>query len=334
MRLSLIALVFISLSSSMKAQEKINGVSFVALPNVVTNEMLDPVCDTHANWITLMPFAYGQTGKSELRYVDKGWGWWGETPEGIEESIKLAHARGLKVMIKPQLWFSHGDYTGHFELSSDADWKIFESAYYDYIMLFAQLSAKYDLPLMCIGTELTKFSEQRPSFWRALIKDIRAVYKGKLTYAANWDSFHIISFWDDLDYIGIDAYFPLCDHQTPSLKALMRGWQPHFQDIQAFSSNANKEVLFTEWGYRSTDYCAKEPWDYSEEGKVNLDAQYNAYQAVFKQFWHEPWFAGGFIWKWFPTHDKSGGPTDNWFTPQNKPAQDLIRQWYSTNKSN
>lgn len=332
MRFSLIVLILVSLTFSGESQEKINGVSFVALPNAVTNEMLDPVCATHANWITLMPYAYGRNGQSGLRIVEKGW--WGETPEGVEESIKAAQLRGLKVMIKPHLWLGHGDYTGHFELQSDAEWKVFESDYYDYIMVFARLSAKYDLPLMCIGTELTKFSEQRPTFWRRLIKDIRTIYKGKLTYAANWDSFHVIPFWDDLDYIGLDAYFPLCDQQTPSLKALMRGWQPHFNDIQSFSQNANKEVLFTEWGYRSTDYCAKEPWDYSKSGEVNMDAQYNAYQAVFKQFWHQSWFAGGFIWKWFPTHTRSGGLTDNWFTPQNKPVQDLIQQWYSTNKSN
>ena len=30
-------------------------------------------------------------------------------------------------------------------------------------------------------------------------------------------------------------------------------------------------------------------------------------QALFEEFWHEDWFAGGFVWKWFHNYDKSGG---------------------------
>ncbi len=333
LRTILLALATISFISSFHAQEKINGLSFVALPDPITNQMLDPVCATHANWITLMPFAYGKIGDRELKYQELNWQWWGESPKGVEQSIQLAHERGLKVMIKPHIWFSHGEYTGNFELNSEADWKVFEDAYHGYIMQFAHISAKHELPLFCLGTELTKFSLQRETFWRQLIDDVREVYKGKLTYAANWDSYTQIPFWDELDYIGIDAYFPLCDHETPSLKALMRGWQPHYKDIQALSEHTGKQVLFTEWGYRSCSHCAKEPWDYSEKSAVNMDAQYNSYLAVFKQFWHQPWFAGGFVWKWFPTHERSGGSDNNKFTPQNKPTQDLIKEWFLANKT-
>jgi hypothetical protein len=54
----------------------------------------------------------------------------------------------------------------------------------------------------------------------------------------------------------------------------------------------------------------------------------NGLQAIHNQFWKEEWFAGGFIWKWFHRHEKVGGEKNNRFTPQNKPAEELIRKLY------
>ena len=77
------------------------------------------------------------------------------------------------------------------------------------------------------------------------------------------------------------------------------------------------------------DYTAKKPWlvDRNEEA-VNLEAQANAKEALFEEFWSEEWFAGGFVWKWFIHHTRAGGPADNRFTPQNKPAEGVIRDYF------
>ncbi len=88
--------------------------------------------------------------------------------------------------------------------------------------------------------------------------------------------------------------------------------------------------MFTEFGYRSVDFNGVKPWDSNRvEGNVNLQAQVNALQAIHNQFWKEDWFAGGFIWKWFIDHEKSGGENNNRFTPQNKPAGELLRKLYA-----
>jgi hypothetical protein len=59
-----------------------------------------------------------------------------------------------------------------------------------------------------------------------------------------------------------------------------------------------------------------------------MHAQATAYRALFETFWNEPWFAGGFLWKWFDSHAERGGPDNTRFTPQNKPAEEVIREWY------
>ena len=56
----------------------------------------------------------------------------------------------------------------------------------------------------------------------------RAVYKGKLTYAANWDGeFEEVAFWDALDVIGVQAYFPLTEERVPSVTKLTQAWAPY-----------------------------------------------------------------------------------------------------------
>ena len=59
-----------------------------------------------------------------------------------------------------------------------------------------------------------------------------------------------------------------------------------------------------------------------------MDAQKNAYTALYQVFWNEPWFDGGFLWKWYPDYPNSGGPNNNRFTPQNKPVEQIIRAQY------
>ena len=168
------------------------------------------------------------------------------------------------------------------------------------------------------------------SYWGELIIKIKEIYSGKLTYAANWDEYRRVPFWNQLDFIGIDAYFPLSEEKTPSLEKLREGWQPHKDVMRSFYNEYKKSIVFTEYGYRSTHFTAKEPWNSDYKIKdVNLDAQTNALQSLYDEFWKEDWFAGGFIWKWFHAHDRSGGAENSQFTPQNKPAENTLRENYA-----
>ena len=45
--------------------------------------------------------------------------------------------------------------------------------------------------------------------WRTLIEDVRTMYRGPVTYGANFDQFQRVGFWDALDAVGVTSYFPL-----------------------------------------------------------------------------------------------------------------------------
>lgn len=111
-------------------------------------------------------------------------------------------------MLKPQIWISRGVYTGKINPTSQHSWKVFKASYRKFILHFAQVAEQHDIPLYCIGTELPSVVKREEEFWRELILELRAIYKGELVYAENWDQYQAVPFWDALDYIGINAYFP------------------------------------------------------------------------------------------------------------------------------
>ncbi|SMG31090.1 glycoside hydrolase family 113 [Arenibacter troitsensis] len=329
-KLGLLFLSLIQLECSGQTMEKFNGVSFVASRDKVAQEHVDAVRNVNAKCAAVMPFGFIRDMDSPEIIFDTSRQWFGETRTGARQYIDILHQNGLKVMLKPQIWISRGAFTGALKMKSEENWKALEASYDKFILAYATLAQETNADAFCIGTELEQFVSHRPEYWTQLIQKIRGVYKGKLTYAANWDEYGRTPFWEDLDFIGIDAYFPLSDEKTPTVEQLRKGWQPHKEKIKALSKAKNKPIIFTEYGYRSNDYTAKKPWlvDHSQDD-VNLEAQTNATKAIFEEFWKEEWFAGGFVWKWFIDHEKAGGKNDNRFTPQNKPAQEVIKNYYN-----
>ncbi len=321
-------IIFYSCNSQKK--EKINGLSFVSSSEAINKNHVLPVKKASANYVSLMPFGFIKDLSSpEVKY-NSSRQWFGETKKGVKQYGEEFKKERIKIMVKPQIWVWRGEFTGYIEMKSEENWKLLEDTYSKFILEYAQISEEMKADVFCIGTELEKFVMNRPEYWNNLIKEIKKVYKGKLTYAANWDEFKRVPFWKQMDYIGIDAYFPLSDKKSPSVSDFELGWKPHKQTIKEIQQQFRKPIVFTEYGYRSINYTGKEPWKSDRiTGEVNLLAQENATQAIYNQFWKEDWFAGGFLWKWFHNHKKVGGENNNRFTPQNKPTEKLIRKLYA-----
>ncbi|QCW98686.1 glycoside hydrolase [Aggregatimonas sangjinii] len=328
-KLGLAILCLLQFSCSSQATKKINGVSFVASREEVAQEHVDAVLAVHANHAAVMPFGFIRNISSPQIIHNTDRQWFGETKKGAQQYVDMLHKNGISVLIKPQIWISQGEFTGTLKMDSEEDWKLLEASYEDFIITYAELAEETQADIFCIGTELEQFVKNRPRFWSELIAKIRKVYDGKLTYAANWDEYTRTPFWGEIDYIGIDAYFPLSEDKNPTKDGLKKGWQKWKPAIAELSKKKGKPVLFTEFGYRSMNFTAKKPWLVDRhEAEVNLDAQVNATQAIFEEFWTEDWFAGGYVWKWFIAHEEVGGADDNRFTPQNKPAEKTLKEWY------
>lgn len=314
---------------SEEKQPLIKGVSLVASREAALQSHIDPLLKLHANYAAVMPFGFIKDTTTPQILFNTDRQWFGETKTGVKQYIQVLHQNKIAVMLKPQIWIWKGTYTGKLKMASEEEWLALEASYRDFIFAYLDVAIEMDVELFCIGTELEQFIVKRPQFWHSLIGEIKKKYHGKLTYAANWDEYSRISFWKQLDYIGVDAYFPVSEAQTPTVEEARRGWKPWKEKLKKVAETNNKPILFTEFGYRSIDYAGKEPWksDRNEAG-VNLEAQTNLTEALFEELYAESWYAGGFIWKWYLEHPNAGGPKNNRFTPQNKPAEQLIKTYF------
>ncbi|HEX7366976.1 MAG TPA: hypothetical protein VF273_07765 [Pelobium sp.] len=312
-----------------KAAEKINGVNFVAPPSAIDAEWTNHLKKVNCNWVALVPYAFTRKNSAEVTY-NYSRQYWGESLDGISENTKQAHKAGLKVMLKPHVWVQDG-WVGDFSLTFETDWKKWEATYRSYILSLTQIAVKENVEMICLGTEYRTAVKKRPDFWKGLIKEVRKIYKGKLTYCANWDDYEAVPFWEDLDYIGISAYFPLLDAQKPSTDELSQAWLPIKKDLRAFSTKIAKPILFTEYGYRSMDQPAWRSWEKEyQEMPINNQAQANAYEALYQTFWKEDWFAGGFAWKWYSSFRRMDANNNHDWTPQNKAAEKVMKEFYDT----
>ncbi|TXG36617.1 glycoside hydrolase family 113 [Seonamhaeicola maritimus] len=334
MKLYRLFILFVLSCQSCNAQiEKINGVSFVASREAINQNHVKPVVSVNANYASVMPFGFLRTVDNPNVVYGGERQWYGETKEGTKQYIEELRKQHINIMLKPQIWVWRGEFTGYIKMNSEEDWKTLEASYSKFILDYAQLAEELKVKLFCIGTELETFIDNRPNYWLNLIKEIRKIYKGKLTYAANWDEFKRTPFWRELDFIGVDAYFPVSDDKTPSYDDALKGWKAHLPEIRKRHEAFDKPILFTEFGYRSVDFTGREPWKSDRSmNQVNLDGQTNTTKALFETFWKEDWFAGGFIWKWYHNHEKAGGTENTRFTPQNKPVEAIIKAHYAVYK--
>jgi hypothetical protein len=288
---------------------------------------LQNLAATGSNWIALIVTGYQNTiNSTSISFTDP------QTPTDADliHVITLAHKLGLKVMLKPHVDLlvsnqSRGQIGKNFDTNSE--WNAWFSSYRDFIEHYAELAEMHGVDQFTVGTELMS-TAYRENDWRAVIAAVRQRYHGPITYAALYGGEETaITWWDAVDYIGVDAYYELTDKNNPSLTELKQGWVTPVNTLTNLANTWGKSILFTEIGYRSVDGANRQPWNSSGGGGVDLQEQADAYQAAFESVYDQPWFAGMFWWYW-STSPFKGGACDTDYTPYQKPAEDVLRSWY------
>ncbi len=291
-----------------------------------SDRALESLAKTGAGWVEIITTYYQDKFNSRKIFPAE------KTPsdKSIIHVINKSHQLGLKAMLKPHIDLidkSDGLWRGDIGFQNQKDWQEWFSQYLKFILHYARLAENTGVELFCIGTELC-FASRQTEFWRNyVIPQIRKVYSGKLVYAANWDEYKNISFWDKLDYVGIDAYFPLTEKGNPEYEEIRAGWKKWANEIRSWQEKIGKPVIFTELGYRSCEFAAARPWEYAPRYAVNLEIQANCYKAALSTFSKQPW-CGGIYWWYWKTSPSAGGLNNRDFTPQEKPAELILSYWY------
>jgi hypothetical protein len=186
-------------------------------------------------------------------------------------------------------------------------------------------------------------SGRRECEWRHVIQAIRSPgyatlkdhksqvggkYTGKLIYAARWTSapeggatdpeFEHITWWDAVDYIGVDAYFALTQNQADvDVNVLQQAWQgvgqglgPEkdiYSRLEKVSDTYHHPILFTAAGYNSSPGSNS-----ASPGQAAFDdvEQLNDMQALLLTFRGTSWWAGVFWYADAPAAPRESQP--NW----------------------
>jgi hypothetical protein len=314
------------------SQEKQNGIAYAcwwpglySLPD--SDISLSQLAETGAAWISLIVTCYQENLGSTQIFASEST----PTDDDLIHVIGQAHALGLKVMLKPHLdlWKDPSHWRGNIgeAFSSEAEWAEWFASYRPFIEHYADLAAAYGADQFCVGCELEN-TTHREADWRRVVAGVRTRYPGPLIYAGNHSGEEVrMNWWDAVDIIGVDAYYPLSEISNPSLEELKAAWDPHVQELSSLAAKWRKPIILTEIGYRSLDGASMHPWDWQIEGRVDLQEQEDCYRAAFESLSDESWFAGIFWWSWSPDPFE-GGPDDTGYSPHGKPAEDVLRSWF------
>jgi hypothetical protein len=249
-----------------------------------------------------------------------------DTPDdnAIIHAVNKAHALGMKVMLKPHVDVKTGQWRG--DIIPSKDWF---ASYKNYLIHYARLASQYNIELFCIGTELVNTTTSNwQSEWEDIIKEIRGIFSGPLVYGANWNEYKTVDFWNKLDFIGIDAYFPLTAKKDPAKEELITAWRTHALEIDKWlkDNKINNPVIFTEIGYCSADGTNIQPWNVLSnlsEKYIDQQEQADCLDALLVVCSRYHWFKGLYWWNYFPQERWS--PLG--YTIRGKKAEEVFSDW-------
>lgn len=315
---------------------KYRGIHVFGIRNI-TDSLLQTLNSANFKQIIVVPYAYQEDiDTPEIRYSPLNEQELNKRDSAIIKLYQKAQILGINIIVKPHIWItnpSDGKWRGDLAMNSEQEWLAWENSYRSFILHNAYVSELIHAPIFCIGNEFYESTTKRPTFWKKLITEVRSIYSGKITYGANWDrEFAEIQFWDQLDYIGIQAYYPLSKTDEPTTNEIISGWKKHLKAIEKISNNYNRPVIFTEIGYKSTVNAASAPWEWESMAfdmfrKISWQTQSNCYEAFFKTVWIKPWFKGAWLWQWQARG--SGDPKNRTFSIHNKPAFEVVSKGFA-----
>lgn len=251
------------------------------------------------------------------------------TDSDLKHIIQDAHRTGLRVMLKPHLDLPRQSSHWRGEIGTGLDataWQDWFASYTAFITHYARLAQQTHADYFVVGTELESTTGHVRE-WRAIIKAVRTLYTGRITYAAHHQSEEFaIVWWDALDAIGIDAYYPLAANDHPTLPQIKAAWKPIVSQLEYLSRKWRRPIILTEIGYESIEGTNRTPW-HAKGQRIEFQEQADCYQAVFEAFSGKPWWQGIFWWVWTTRTLQNSARTES-FTTYNKPADEVLKTGY------
>lgn len=243
--------------------------------------------------------------------------------EQVVELIRYAKSKDLKVILKPMINTRDGYWRGyiHFfdeDVPCEPKWGDWFKSNTEYMTHFAEICEKESVEMLMVGCEMVG-TDHRDKEWRELVKEVRKVYSGLVTYNCDKYQEHNVKWWDALDVISSSGYYP--DHD----------WDNQLKRIEAVVKKYNKPFFFAETGCPSTETSIKVPNDWTRVGKnpVSYEEQDRFFKTMFESCDKLDWHYGYTIWDW-AMNARSRDPQvmDGGYSVIDKPSQNTIKEYF------
>ena len=304
----------------------------VGYGTAASERAIDEAARMGARWISLTPF--GRVWDLKPSGVDPTFeADFEDNRAAVRRAIAQAHARGLAVFLVPHLWVETGGWRALIEPGDDAAWSRFTDSYGRFLLAWADVARDADVEMLSVGVELRSWvTTPRAHSMLSLIERVRRVYPGLLTYSANWDDVGDSLVLTDLDVIGVNAFFPLAEHEGATADELLAGGRRVEEQLERVARTFGKPVLLTEMGYTTRRDPALRPWEWPDEMKnvvVDERAQAEAYRALLAPLTDAPWCAGFFAWRLYADPDDVSQEAEWGFSPRGKLAELALRDAFT-----
>ena len=296
-----------------------------------TAELLDELVRMGVNWVSVTPF--GRIWSIEHTEILMDFeAPYTENRRAVKRFVEQAKARGLGILLVPHLWVETGGWRGEMDPGSPEGWNAYRESYRSFVMKWAADAGEWGADGFSIGVECKSWSGRFGGWWEGFVADIRRVFPGFLTYSANWDEVESVLFWDQLDLVGINAFYPLANENGASYDEYLRGANRQIDNLHEISQTLDMPILFVEVGYTTRSNAAVEPWlwpDDMQSPPVDEWEQARALSAILEAALPNRWLAGLFIWRYYANLDDVSQEAIWGFSPHGKLAERLLREIFA-----
>lgn len=293
---------------------------------------IDEAAQMGATWISLTPFgrvADLRSTQVSLEFEAP----FEENRENIARAIHMAHQRGLQVLLVPHLWVESGEWRALLDPGTDEGWAAWAASYERFLLTWAEVARDTGAEMLSVGVELRSWvSTERASTFFPIIAGVRRIYPGLLTYSANWDDVDDTLILQDIDLIGINAFYPLAEEEGAPLETLLHGAGEVAEKLDRLAKTEKKPILLTEIGYKTVASPAVKPWIWPEDLKqvvLSQEDQADATFALVAPLLDRPWFAGFFVWRIYADPDDVSQEPEFGFSPRGKLAERVVRDAFT-----
>ena len=238
--------------------------------------------------------------------------------EDVRRVCAAARELGLKVILKAMVNCRDGYWRAYIRFFDEPvpvepGWQDWFPAWTEHVCRVAEMARENQADMLCVGCEMVG-TDHRAGEWRSLIRRVRSIYSGPITYNCDKYQEDRVTWWDAVDVISSSGYYPV--------EAL----EENFLRIGRVAEQAGKPFMFMECGCPARAESEHRPNDWKYGKGISLEAQRRWYEAFLTAVERHPFVRGVGWWDWSATrlYPDYAAADHNGYCTYGKPANELL----------